>query len=155
MSQYANFFIRYDDTFIPISDFSTSSYIKSLVKGFAPWEKVRAMSVKDINDFRESARNDVIRFKKEKAMREDLIKEVAQFNNSAEDKLEVIENIRFDIKDYDEMIEEAVIGEYFFVFLGWLIDAVRYNEPLVKDIDKYIYVGIEIGSPTLEDIKDE
>ena len=148
MSQYVNFFIKYNDIFIPIGNFSTNNYIKNLVNGFAPWGKVRAMSVRDINDFRELTCKEILKWEERKKACESLIRGVARFNNSAEDKLELIENIQFDIREYNKMIEEATIGEHFFMFLNWLIDAAS-----VENANKYIYVGIEVGDNiTVEDV---
>lgn len=160
MSSYINFFIRSEDKFLPLSDFSRSSEIYQRLHNNVPYEKLRALTYNELD----SIEDDIIEDKRKYT---DLISEykkeielIATFNNSAEEKLEAINSTESIIKDIEESISELNFAQGWFNSLCRILDSARdcfdeNNNPLV-DADKYIYAGVETPCvPTLEDVKDE
>ena len=160
MSSYINFFIRSDDKFLPLSDFSRSSEIYQRLNNNVPYEKLRALTYNElnniVNDIIEDTRkynNRILKYKKE-------IELIATFNNSAEEKLEAIDSAESTIKDIEESISELNFAQGWFDSLCRIIDSASeytdedYNHLI--DASKYIYAGIETPLvPTLEDIKED
>lgn len=149
MSAYINFFVRHEDDFIPLGDFSRNSIIYPTMKDCAdvPWEKIIPLTLDNLHAAQTRVHKhstdalDYINTLKSR------IEEVKSFNNSVEEKLEQIEMYRGEIEEWRQEAEEARYAENYFYFLMDLIEAAH-------DIDanKYIYAGIEIGRPTIEDI---
>lgn len=160
MSSYINFFIRSDDKFLPLSDFSRSSEIYQRLHNDVPYEKLRALTYDELDSIEDDIIEDkrkytnlISEYKKE-------IELIATFNNSAEEKLEAIDTTESMIKDIEESISELDFAQGWFNSLCRIIDSARdyieenYNHPI--DADKYIYAGVEVPCvPTLKDIKDE
>lgn len=149
MSTYVDFFVRHGDDFIPLGDFGRNSIIYHTMKDCTnvPWEKIIPLTSDDLQAAQTHAHKhntdalDYINTLKSR------IEEVKSFNNSVEEKLEQIEMYRGEIEEWRQEAEEARYAENYFYFLADLIESAH-------DIDanKYIYAGIEIGQPTVEDI---
>ena len=153
MSAYANFFVRHGDDFISLGDFSRNSTIYSLVNDYAPWEKITPLTTEMLSrliDRAEATKQEALRLV---CVEKGFIDHVKTFDNSVEDKLEVIANYENTIEGLQQEAKEARYAKHFFGFLIDIIDGARYGEHN-KDvnINEYIYVGIEIGRPTIEDI---
>ena len=160
MSSYINFFIRIDDKFLPLSDFSRSSEIYQRLYNNVPYEKLRALTYNELD----SIEDDIIEDKRKYT---DLISEykkeielIATFNNSAEEKLEAINSTESMIKDIEESISELNYAQGWFNSLCRIIDSAsdytdeNYNHLI--DADKYIYAGVETPCvPTLKDVENE
>ena len=160
MSSYINFFIRSEDKFLPLSDFSRSSEIYQRLHNNVPYEKLRALTYNELDSIEDDIIEDkrkytnlISEYKKE-------IELIATFNNSAEEKLEAINSIESMIKDIEESISELNFAKGWFNSLCIILYSARdytdenYNH--LVDADKYIYAGVETPCvPTLEDIKDD
>ena len=153
MSTHVNFFIHRGNDFIPIGgDYSRNSIIYELVSSYAGYEKIKPLTVESIQDLRARARN-----RKEEARKTiDHVKErIKNMRNLAEtwdEALEYLEDYETAILEYEEEIKEARYVQHFFSFLEDIIDTVRYDSKSKYNYNEYIYVGIEIGEPTVEDI---
>ena len=152
MSMYVNFFIRRGDDFIPISDYSRNSIIYQLVSDYAEYEKIKPLTIKSLQDLIARARK-----RKEEARKTiDHIKErIKNMRNLAEtwdEALEYLEDYETAILEYEEEIKEARYAQHFFNFLEDIIDTVRYDSESKYNYNEYIYAGIEIGRPNMEDI---
>lgn len=148
MSMYVNFLIKVGDKFIHIADYSRNSQIYKITSDYLPYEKVRALSVQDLERFASVAR-DVANECKDKIEKiNNLIRNISGFNNSVEDKLQAIAEYEGDKRDWGEDLDEINFAINFFTFLEGLIESVTYGEGS-KDIDadKYLYAGIEVGEP--------
>ena len=149
MSAYVDFFVRHGDDFIPLGDFSRNSIIYSTMVDCinVPWEKIIPLTLDDLQAAQTHAHKhntdalDYINTLKTH------IEDVKGFNNSVEEKLEQIEAYKGEIEEWRQEAEEARYAENYFYFLTDLIESARDI-----DADKYIYAGIEIGWPTVEDI---
>lgn len=160
MSSYINFFIRSDDKFLPLSDFSRSSEIYQRLHNDVPYEKLRALTYAELDSIEDDILEDrrVLNDKITNYTKE--IDLIATFNNSAEEKLEAIDSTKEVIKDCQEAIDELDFAQGWFNSLCRIIDSARdytdenYNH--LVDADKYVYAGVEVPCvPTLKDIKDE
>ena len=147
MSTYVDFFVRHGDDFIPLGDFGRDSIIYRTMYANAPWEKIIPLTLDDL----EAAQTRAHKFSTNALSYIDILKnrieDVKGFNNSIREKLEQIEEYNGEIEEWQQEAEEARYAENYFYFLANLIE-VAHN----IDANKYIYAGIEIGRPTIEDI---
>ena len=150
MSAYIQFFIRHNDDFLPIGVFSRNNTIYQVFDEIAPWEKIRPISDVHLNKVRASLKdfaNDIDRTMKRIENREKLI---ATFDNSVEEKLEALENST----EYKMELEEERVS--YKMALGYvnslyeILDSIEYDKRF--DMGAYLYVGIEVGDPTVEDL---
>ena len=152
MSAYVDFFIRNKDDVISIADYSRNSMIYSIVNNDVPYEKIRAITTQDISRFINVAAEKIRECEQGIREEKERIKLVATFNNNIEEKLEVIAQREGSIEEYTQSIEECTYAKNFFSFLTELINARRWEKNSSVNINEYIYAGIEIGWPTVEDI---
>ena len=75
---------------------------------------------------------------------------IATMNKYMDEKMEWIENIEATLSDCCEEIEKAEYVKHYLNFLDDIIESVEYEEHI--DHKNYLYVGIEVGSPTVDDI---
>lgn len=149
MSQYVNFYIRVNNSFIPIADYSRNNYIYRVFE-YLPYEKIKALTYDDF-----IIRKDKIKGDREYA--EKMIAEVnakkefiAKTDASLEEKLQQYNFATECIAEYQDDIESCNFALDFIYFLEEMIDAIRYNEDglnMDNDYNHYLYAGIEaIGS---------
>ena len=150
MSAYMDFFVRHGDDFIPLGDFSRNSIIYPTMIDCVnvPWEKIIPLTLDNLHAAQTRAHKRNIDARGYIEILKDRIEEVKGFNNSVEEKLEQIEEYRDEIAEWRQEAEEARYAENYFYFLMDLIEAAHDD----IDANKYIYAGIEIGRPTIEDI---
>lgn len=150
MSAYINFFVRHGDDFIPLGDFSRNSIVYPTMKDCAdvPWEKIISLTLDNLQAAQTRAHKHSTNALDYINTLKDRIEEVKGFNNSVEEKLEQIEVYRGEIAEWQQEAEEARYAENYFYFLMDLIEAAHDD----IDANNYIYVGIEIGQPTIKDI---
>ena len=150
MSAYMDFFVRHGDDFIPLGDFSRNSIVYTTMIDCAnvPWEKIIPLTSDNLRAAQTRAHKRNIDARGCIEILKDRIEEVKGFNNSVEEKLGQIEEYRDEIAEWRQEAEEARYAENYFYFLMDLIEAAHDD----IDANKYIYAGIEIGRPTIEDI---
>ena len=148
MSMYVDFFIKRDNKFIRIADYSRNSQVYKIISDCLPYEKVRALTIQDLDKFNDIAREDIEECKKHIEKINMRISNISSFNNSIEDKLEAIHTYEMDKSDWEDDIKELQFAKIFFTFLEDLIESGIYGEES-KEInsDKYLYAGIEVGEP--------
>lgn len=159
MSSYMHFFVRVDDAFAPIATYSRSSKIYCAFEHCAPYEKIKALQLKDLDeaevDFRENIESCQKCIEREKAKLEWL--KTANF--SSEERMDLYYECAQSIEEYEEDLLQLERSLAFCSFLRDMIseaeDEVEYGEnPLGLDPAAYIYIGIECGShPTFEDLE--
>lgn len=153
MSAYANFFIRWKDEFIPIADYSRNSFIFEIVQYYAPYEKIQAVPTRIVEQWIDEAEKQITDCKNRIQQYQERIKLVSTFNNSVDEKMSVLRDYDDAVEELNSYIDDAIIAREFFKLLTYqMIPAVQYNKDLGIDYEHYIYVGIEIGRPTMEDI---
>lgn len=139
MSQYVNFFLRRDDEFIPLKDYSRSSPIYSVMD--APYEKIREYRHEELE-------SKILRLKEMKeensmviAQIRNRIKDVYHMNNSVAEKMEYVSDYYNQISDFEDDNKNL---DRCMIELEFIADLVY--------MDCTIYAGVEIGEPTLEDV---
>ena len=152
MSTYIDFFIRRGDEFIPISDYSRNSIIYRIANSYAMWEKVSPLSKAGIEQMITEAE------RQQRAYQESIIEvkaKIAQLKDLSctwNEALEYLDGYEEAIQEYEQDIKEARYAKHFFGFLIDIIETVQYADKKEYDYNNYIYVGIEIGHPTVKDI---
>lgn len=158
MSQYINFFIRCNDDFCPIATYSRST---NVYRDFSdrlnvPYEKITPLSKDDLKGVIEEADLKIKAYKKQVEKLEKEISDVSNMNNSIDEKTGMIENIYECIEENNLEIKWEENVQSFCSFLDDIIDEVIYDNNTSKfNASKYVYVGIEIGEPTIDDIVKE
>lgn len=148
-----SFFIRgNDDTFYPIGTYNRITAIYELLNesGFGAWEKINPVSMDMIRIAYNTIDGVIVGLKHQIASLKEDRDKVASFNNSIDDKRYALENYRAIIEDYEEELEEVEEVKSFCWFLQQIIEDRSYVDG--ADPNKYLYCGIEIGCPTIDDI---
>ncbi|MBQ2173562.1 MAG: hypothetical protein II453_00335 [Alphaproteobacteria bacterium] len=152
MSVYIDFFIRRGDDFIPLSDYSRNSIIYKIANSYAMWEKVSPLSKAGIEQMITEAE------RQQRAYQESIVEvkaKMAQLKDLSctwNEALEYLDDYEEAIQEYEQDIKEARYAKHFFGFLIDIIETVEYADKKEYDYNNYIYVGIEIGHPTVKDI---
>ena len=150
MSAYIQFFIRHNETFMPIGIYCRSSKIYEYFDEYTPWEKIKVVTRPLLDKIRDNINDDILYYQKRYDRAKEMKEYVATMNNSMDEKMEWIENIEATLGDCCEEIEKAEYVKHYLNFLDDIIESVEYEDGI--DYKNYLYVGIEVGSPTVEDI---
>ena len=153
MSQYVNFFIRKqikdETTFIPIGSFSRSSHIYQAITN-APYEKIRPLKYEELNDIIRELHASKREYEDNiKNIENTITNTIPSFNNSIEEKMQEIQEQRGYIADISEDIVDIQFSIGYFRALQEII---YDNSNSSSSRDDIIYYGVEIGSPTEEDV---
>ena len=158
MSQYIYFFVRSTDRLLPIHTASRSSSIYRFFSDYAPYEKARALSIQELQDIREEI--DIRIGEWMRRIEEDRtnLQLIASFNNSVEDKIEALESARDSIGENEEYIsemKEALAFTSFLIDIYNEADDTKYEDETARlDPNKYLYFGIECGTPSIAEIEE-
>ena len=140
MSQYLNIFLKSDGKFIPIGDYSRSTYLYDEFK--APYEKIceyKADGLREIGARLESRANDIKEYIQKL---EDLIALIPNFQGQEmEEKISAI-------LDYKSQIEE----EKEELKILYSQSSVCYFLASIAEDYVPVYAGVEIADPTDQDV---
>lgn len=150
MSAYIQFFVRNDEAFMPISVYSRNNALYHYFDEYTPWEKIKPVTRPLLNKIRDDINEDILEYQKRYDRAKEMKEYVAGMNNSMDEKMEWIENIEATLGDCCEEIEKAEYVKHYLNFLDDIIESVEYEEHI--DYKNYLYVGIEVGNPTVDDI---
>ena len=158
MSQYIRFFIRSTDKLLPIHTTSSYSYIYRFFGDYAPYEKVRALSMDELKEIREEISAQVDEWMQRIEESRANLQMIASFNNSVEDKIKALESARDAIRENEEFInemKEALAFTYFLMDMYNEADDTKYEDETARlDPTKYLYFGIECGIPSIAEIEE-
>ena len=158
MSQYIHFFIRSTDKLLPIRTVSHSSSIYRSFSDYAPYEKARALSMQELQDIREEINTRIDEWTRRIEEDRTNLQLIASFNNSIEDKIEALESARDFIRENEEYInemKEALAFTYFLIDMYIEADDTKYEDETARlDPTKYLYFGIECGTPSIAEIEE-
>lgn len=138
MSQYLHFFARHDKELVPIADYSRSTKVYDEVN--APYEKIRAIDETELKAIAERLRAGKIFAKTQIEGINRRLELISNANNSLEEKLDAINSELEIIEEYENDIQTL---DRYAIELDFIANMTYDNE---------IFVGIEIGNPTEEDI---
>ena len=157
MSQYIHFFVRSTDRLLPIRTASRSSSIYQFFCEFAPYEKVRALSIQELQNIREEINIQIDEWTRRIEERTNL-QLIASFNDSVEDKIKALEFARGSIRENEEFVnemKEALAFTYFLMNMYNEADDTKYEDETARlDPTKYLYFGIECGIPSIAEIEE-
>lgn len=152
MSTYIDFFIRRGDDFIPLSDYSRNSIIYRIANSYAMWEKVSPLSKASIEQMIKETEQQQRACQESIAETKTKIAQLKDLSCTWNEALEYLDEYEGAIQEYEQDIKEARYAKHFFGFLIDIIETVQYADNKEYDYNNYIYVGIEIGQPTVKDI---
>lgn len=150
MSAYIQFFIRNENAFMPIGRYIRGSRIYQYFDEYTPYGKIKVVTRPLLDKIRDDVNDDILYYQKRYDRAKEMKEYVAGMNNSMDEKMEWVENIEATLGDCCEEIEKVECVKHYLNFLDDIIDSVEYKEHI--DHKNYLYVGIEVGSPTTEDI---
>ena len=140
MSQYLNIFLKSDGKFIPIGDYSRSTYLYDEFN--APYEKIceyKADGLREVGARLESRANDI---KEDIRKLEDLIALIPSFQGQEmEEKISAILDYKSQIKEEKEELKTLYSQSSVCYFLA------NIAEDYVP-----VYAGVEIADPTDQDV---
>lgn len=153
MSAYIHFFVRAGDTFCPIATYCRSSKVYTIFHR-APYEQIMVLDKSTLSDYFNEATIMRDNIKEHIVLYEKRIETITRFENSAEEKLElIIEEEELIEEAKDELIEvEDTIG--FISFLISILNQVLCDVPLGIYKNSYLYYGVECYRPTVKDIRE-
>ena len=150
MSAYIQFFIRNNETFMPIGIYIRSSKIYEYFDEYTPWERIKVVTRPLLDKIRDNVNDDILCFQKRYDRAKEMKEYIAGMNNSMDEKMEWIEDIEATLGDCCEEIERAEYVKHYLSFLDDIIESAEYENNI--DHKNYLYVGIEVSSPTIDDI---
>lgn len=159
MSQFIHFFVRSTDKLLPIRTASRSSSIYQFFSEFAPYEKVRAISMGMLREISKAISEEInTRTQQNEEEGKDL-QMIALFTNSVEDKIEAMKSARDALHEREETVEEMKAALAFTYFLMDMYEEAEdsnycYKEEVRIDPTKYIYFGIECGIPSIKEVEE-
>ena len=154
MSSYAEFYIRVDKTFIPMAAFSRNQTIYEEVRDCVPYDKARPISFEFCNTCIMSLERKKAHFKSSIQNVELEMSFMEKCNNSMDEKIEHYAELASEIQEIKDEIEYIDDAIAFFNVVKTMIDevgAASKYEDIPVNYEKYIYCGIDCGTPTIED----
>lgn len=158
MSAYVNFFIRVGDNFAPIGSFSRSTRVYRSFSGYAPWEKITVVTKDELDYIRSELKDSRAEYEDIMKALETKMAAVHSFDNSVEEKLNTLDDIMNEQAEIRDQIDEYNSALVYMGYLEDIIDEGRNGEYYdgykgIINPAAYLYVGIEIGCPTVADIE--
>lgn len=150
MSAYIQFFVRNENAFMPISIYSRNNTIYEYFDEYTPWGKIKPVTRGLLGKIRDNINEDLAATQKRYDYAKEMKEWIATLNNSLEEKMEYIENAEELLSECRETIEQLTYIKHYLNFLDDIIESVKYEEHI--DHKNYLYVGIEVGNPTVDDI---
>lgn len=155
MSSYINFYLKVEDKYCPLGSYSRNCSEYRFFKNIVPFEKIAPITIKNLKTVIEDIEFAISNEMKSIGRYSLNIKDIKTFNNSINEKMELIEDYRNTI---NELKEDLEANKKCLNFVNWLIEIltdVEYSPYADKHgitQDNYLWVGIEAGP---EDIKEE
>ena len=148
MSAYIQFFIRHEDTFLPIGVFSRNNAIYQVFDGIAVWEKIRPIGEPILNDAEKIVKEFISVSEKALARANEEKSAIVVFNNTVEEKLQSFNEYNSYIAEIKEDIKGLEAAQQYLWFLRDILEAIKGTD---FNKDPYLYVGIEVEG-TVEEL---
>lgn len=144
MSSYVNFYLRINDLFISLGSWRRSSEMYQALRSESPYGKIRSFSYKDLLEIATDLNDKIDHLKEMKENDENQCQMILQANNSLDEKMEAINEIRNNSEEIDSIIKEVGITVATLHVFCDMIKEYKYNSvKLSNDCDHYVYVGID------------
>ena len=154
MSSYLNFYLRLNDTFVSIGNYSSNNFIYQIFKGYVPYEHISALTVNKINEIINDIKEEINSVKELQQKDKDTINLIMDAKNtSIDEKLHVVTEYKDTIAERDDYIENLKNTiRTLEVYYDMICEYHWYNEQnFTNKHNEYIYAGIE-ASGNLESI---
>lgn len=118
MSQYTNFFLRGEDKFYSLGDFSRSSPVAQIANEFLRYEEARDITrfLYDMENIAEKKTLEIKQRREGYQKRVDMIKNMKD-GSSLSEKIEIIDEYESYMKELDDDLEAYVMAQNFFYLL--------------------------------------
>ena len=143
MSSYANFYLRVNEIFVPLSNWSRNSAMYRTVAPNAPHEKIAPVTdfsfwIRELDTYAKSSETAI------KNCEEHISMVMNAAGTPMEEKLEVVRSIEREIAEIQEEKEEyeaaaAVLRTYWEIYDNYE----HLDTGLMNDKEHFIYLGIE------------
>lgn len=150
MSQYISFFIRCGDELYPLFSYSRNTKLYEVFK-VAPYEHITAIKQVYLLEYLHDLDFDLKRTEEEKKRCEEKRQLISTFNNSVEEKIYALNGYEESISELENTIKEISHTSSIISLLDSIIDEVKYKTSNI-DAENYLYCGIEVWEPKVEDI---
>ncbi len=146
MSSYINFYLKVEDKYCPLGTYSRNCPEYQFFKNIVPFEKIAPINVEKLEAVKEDIEFAINNEMKSIGNYSLNIKDIKTFNNSINEKMELIEDYRDTI---NELKEDLEANKNCLNFVNWLIEIltdIKYNSYANKHgitQDNYLWVGIE------------
>lgn len=148
MSEYIQFFIRHNDDFIPILTYSRNNPIFRIGSYYdVPYEKIIKVNENWFHQVIMEFEEKIEDLKTRKKEIEYESNQILSTNNSLEEKMEFVRYNSQAIREIDYEIELHLSQRSVITVLYDM-----YENFGIEEVTDAIYVGIEIGVPTIDDI---
>jgi hypothetical protein len=147
--------MRHGEKFFPIGSYNLNHAIGHAFNNYAPYEKIRPITREALAQIEDECADMERECERRIYEKEEKIDLVTSFNNSVEEKFELVCDLEESIEELKQEQSGERMAQIFCMFLSNMIDEIKYGENNKGiDPDAYLYVGIEIENPTLNDIKE-
>ena len=159
MSSYINFYLRMNETFIPLTDYSRNTTVYRFVASGVPYGKIKPVTLDMIDNYISNAVDRIAEIEESIAKEKSRISFIMDAKgNSLEEKLDYLDGINNLIEDDEDEKECVRKAIRFFGILRDMIGNREYCSEQFKDFkndfNHYIYVGEE-SEGNLESIEED
>ena len=150
MSEYLQIYAKSkNNEFVELDCVGRSNYIYSAFD--VPYGKVKLFTRSDIIEIQNKIREDKKDVENRIKLNKDKIEQIKSFNNSAEEKLEMMSQYDVIIEEEEEYLKEIIYADYYTSFLISIIETNKYSDDSREDV---LYIGKEVGNNiTMEDVE--
>lgn len=147
MSQYTYIFLHKGQEYLEVSCTGRSAALSEMFSEYAPWEKIHYMPVEELTEVYRTYRGELNKWKEYIQKKEAEKALIATFNNTAEDKMELIYDCNESIAEVTETIEELTEALAQVAMLISIADS--------SDNGVSVFVGCECGSEVNDTYRDD
>lgn len=152
MSSYINFYLKVEDKYCPLGSYSRNCPEYQFLKDLVPYEKLAPLTIEKLNSAIEDIKFAIENERKGINNYLQNIEDIKTFNNSINEKMELIANYRDTL---DELKEDLKANKNCLAFVYWLVGIltdIKYDPYADKHgivPDNYLWAGVE-ASPEEE-----
>ena len=150
MSAYIYFFARKDDTFVELGCTSRNSDLFKAFDGVTVYEKTVELDKEDFNNVKDQLLDSFHQSEEMIARYEAELAAIPTFNNEAEEKLQLMSEVRNELESAKEEKSDVDYALYYLGFLRQIYDNYELNRKYEGVSYKGgVYVGYEDSEPVL------
>ena len=145
MSAYIEFYLKVEDKFVPIASYSRSNILYEVGHDSGvPWEKIRKLDKELFSEMVNKLNTRIDAYEMYIDENESRKSIIASMLNSIEDKIKALDELQHVIDEMKNSLSEYETAQTEFRFMSELESESGYP----------VYIGIEVGEPTVEENED-